>query len=167
MAALSSDNPAAPSPAPLPIGPQGVNFSATNLTNPTGITSTAAFVMVGLGLATNGPAALVPASTGRVLIIVSGAIGNNTASDGAIAQIRYGFGAAPANAAALAGNPVGGTRIVMQGNANSAALNAPFLLMGVITGLTLGTPIWLDLAVQAITGGTVSIVNPCVQAIEF
>lgn len=163
--ALGSDNPAAPTPAPLPIGPQGVNIMTFGAgVSPAGTTSLTG-VMMGLG---SGGSAFVftPTTTGRVLFIMGGAIANNTASDGAIVGLRYGIGTPPANGAAPAGaqmSPL--TRILP--SANSAALGFPITCVGIATALTLGVPVWVDAILFAITGGTATLTSAVAAAIEF
>ena len=70
--------------------------------NPTGTSNTTGLMM---GLA----GAITPAFTGRVFFSISGSIGSNTttAGRGAKTQMRFGTGAAPANAAALTGTSIG------------------------------------------------------------
>lgn len=69
--------------------------------NPTG-TSSATAVMMGLA------GAITPRFSGRVLLMISGAIFNAGIGQGATPQLSWGTGAAPTNGAALTGNQVGG-----------------------------------------------------------
>lgn len=105
-----------------------------------------------------------PAKTGRVLVTLVGDIYNPSGDgDGAATQLRYGTGSAPANGAALAGTAVGAiTKFI---NA-VAAERAPFSNTAVITGLTVGTTYWLDCSLKNITGGTATIENLTLTAVE-
>jgi hypothetical protein len=135
-------------------------LSASNITAPTGITDSvvATNYMVGLGVL------LTPQVTGSVDITISGNVSNTTGSDGAQLQIAYGTGTAPAKNAAVAGTLVGS--IFTDSTSGTTVL--PFVCRAVLTGLTLGQTIWIDLAQQALVGGAVVFgVNICVVANEF
>lgn len=123
--------------------------------NPTGTTSTGG-VMMGLA------GAITPTLTGRVLIIISGNITNGTASDGGSVTIRYGTGTAPSNAAALTGTAVGTSPQAVAGT-----VIAPFSVQAIVTSLTLSTAYWIDLSLAAVTGGTATIANVSISALEF
>lgn len=116
--------------------------------NPTGTTNTTG-VMMGLS------ATITPQFTGRVVVTVCGTLTNSTgtAGNGAKAQIRYGTGAAPANGAALTGTAVGSTQsaILERATANDPY---PFSLLTLVTGLSIGTPVWIDISLAAIAAGT-------------
>src|SRR5439155_2819066 len=124
--------------------------------NPVGTASTTG-VMMGLA------GSITPNRTGNVLIIISGDIFNNTINDGGTVQIRTGTGTAPINGAALTGTVRGGTP------ATTAAVGSeksPFSVNAVVTGLTLGTAVWLDLGVAAVIGGTATVENISISAVE-
>jgi hypothetical protein len=127
-------------------------LSVSTPADPTGTTDTTG-KMAGLAVS------FTPATTGRVAINISGNATNSgaTAGQGAKAQIRYGTSTAPTNGAALTGTTVGAmvTATLMR---NTADL-IPISLVGVITGLTLGTAYWLDLAEVALTSGTGQLKN--------
>lgn len=126
--------------------------------NPTGTSSTTG-VMMGLA------GSITPSRSGKVLIQVSGDIFNATAiADGGKAQIRWGTGSAPTNGAALTGTTAGG---LVQYIAATTAEKAPFSLNAVVTGLTLGTAVWIDLGLAAITGGTATVNDISISAIEL
>lgn len=131
--------------------------SQTASANPSGTTSTTS-VMMGL----NG--AITPVLTGRVLLIITGVILNNTIGDGSTVQASYGTGAAPSNAGALAGTQVGAPLAFV---ASTAAGQAPFAAVAIITGLVNNTTYWLDAALKAVTGGTATIKDVVVTAVEF
>lgn len=140
------------------------SIKTTQLTpsNPTG-TASATAVMMGLA---DGVAAgsIKLQGSGRLLIMLSGDIKNDTTGDGATVQLSYGTGTAPANGAALAGTQVGNTESF---TALTGVLVVPFSQQAVVSGLTVGTTYWLDAAVKAVTGGTASILNLSLTAIEL
>ena len=127
--------------------------------NPTGTTDTTGKMM---GLA----GTITPVSTGKILIVISGDIANDTIADGAAVQIRYGTGTAPANADALTGTAVGGLVSSTNPDIALATLNVPFSLNAIVTGLTPGTAYWIDTGLKAITGGTATISNVSISVIE-
>jgi hypothetical protein len=136
------------------------NYQATP-TNPTGTTNTTGLMM---GLA----GTITPATSGRVLFIISGNLQNSGTSigNGAKAQIRYGTGSAPANAGALTGNAVG-TVISSVNESTTANTVQPFSCNAVVTGLTPGTAYWIDITLAAIVAGTAAATNISISAIEF
>ena len=136
-----------------------VATSQATPSNPAGTTDTTGKMM---GLA----GTITPVSTGKILIIISGDIANDTIADGAAVQIRYGTGTAPANADALTGTAVGGLVSSTNPNIALATLTIPFSLNAVVTGLTLGTAYWIDTGLKAITGGTATISNVSISVIE-
>jgi hypothetical protein len=133
------------------------NGTQTNVSAPTGTTNTTG-VMMGLA------GAITPGTSGTVLVTICGQMGNTVSGDGCKYQIRYGTGSAPANAAALTGTAVG-----PQPNPiffPTPSYTSPFSITAVITGLTPGTAYWIDLTLAAVTGGTASVANVGVSAIE-
>ena len=133
--------------------------------NPTAPASTAAYAMQGLA------GAITPTKSGKVLLIISGYFTSSvtTAGDGILAQLSYGTGAAPANAAAVTGTQVGAVLEYMNpATVVAADVASPFSIQAVVTGLTLGTPYWLDLAAKAVANAShVGIANPSVTAVEL
>jgi hypothetical protein len=103
-------------------------------------------LMMGYGQAgTPGtPTVLTPVTTGRVFVIF------NTSGDGATLQIRYGTGTPPANGAPATGTAVGSSISI---KFITGVLVIPCTLSIVVTGLTLGTQYWFDLAANYVTGG--------------
>ncbi len=132
---------------------------------PTAPASTSAYAMQGLA------GTITPLRSGKVLLTISGtATGSTvTAGDGLEWQLSYGTGAAPANADAVTGTQVG----AVQENTNPATVTAadvhtPFSISAVITGLTLGTAYWLDLAAKSIaTASSGGLANVSVTAVEL
>lgn len=133
---------------------------ATALSTPTDQTGNATATQKMNGCA----GAITPVVTGRIVIIVNGTVLNASAiADGTSLQISYGTGTAPANAAALAGTQVGGIQKYV---ASTTAGKTPFCLAARVTGLTLGTAYWIDLAIADITGGTAAVTDVTITAFE-
>ena len=125
--------------------------------NPTGTTDTTGKMM---GLA----GAITLAASGKLLITITGTIFNTTAiADGGKVQIRYGTGTAPANAAALTGTAAGSLQRYI--TATTAEV-APFSVSAAVAGLALGT-YWIDVGLAAITGGTATITDVHIVAVEL
>lgn len=134
--------------------------TVTSQSTPANPALTASLVGVMMGLA----GAFTPIRTGSVLITVSGDVFNSIATDGATVQIRTGTGTAPANGVALTGTARGA-----QPGATSATAAAKtlFSITVIVTGLTLGVAIWIDLALAAVTGGNASVENVTIAASEI
>jgi hypothetical protein len=136
--------------------------SGALVASPTGTTS-ATGVMLGLS---NTAAAniITPAKTGRVLIMINGVVTNSAAGDGAFWHIRTGTGAAPANGAAPSGTQSGGQQSFTE-TAISLTVS-PFAIQAIVTGLALATPVWIDLVLGRLTGGTATMTQVNTSAIE-
>lgn len=140
------------------IPPTNVIQSASS--NPAGTTNTTG-VMMGLAVSFTPKSAV---GSGNVLIHITGDCFNATAiADGGKIQIRTGTGAAPINGAALTGTSVGSQVTFIQA---TTADKYPFSLSAIVTGLVLGTAIWIDVSLAAVTGGTATIENVSVCAVE-
>lgn len=129
--------------------------------NQTAINS-AAYLMNGLGAIASIPCRMEIGSTGRVLVLVSGDLVENATAQTATVQLRYGTGAAPANAGADTGTAVGSelTWVSLTGQ-----LTQTFALHSLISGLTAGADYWFDLAMKS-SAGTVQATNVNFCAIE-
>lgn len=124
---------------------------------PTGTTSASA-VMVGMATS------ITPTTTGRVIIISSGQMANSALSGGVTVDLRYGTGAAPANGAAATGTVVGTSQTI---SALLAGLKSGFSIAGVISGLSLNVPIWIDLSQMRLGGlGTSAVTGVTTTALE-
>ena len=141
----------------------GSNGSAGALVaSPTGTSNTGGVM---LGLSNSAPGNIItPQNTGRVAINICGVVAQNTSGDGANWNIRTGTGAAPANGAALTGTVTGGTQSM---TFLTGVLKIPFAISSYVVGLTIGTPLWIDLAFAAVTGGTVTMTQVMTTAFEF
>lgn len=121
-------------------------------------TGSLVFVMMGLAIL------FTPNKTGRVRITVQGQLGNTTTADGCTVQISTGTGGAPANGAAVTGTQQG---VAQTWTSLTGVLNAPLFVFAVVTGLAIGTQIWVDLAVKAVTGGSASVTSLVIDIEEF
>lgn len=130
----------------------------TNTAAPTG-TASATLVMAGLA------GAITPSVTGRMLFMVSGNMANNTTNDGCKVQLSYGTGGAPSNGGALTGTQTGTICITTQDL--TGADKCGFAIQSWVSTLTVGTTYWLDVAFAAITGGTASLTDVTITALEM
>lgn len=129
--------------------------------DPTGTTNTTGLMM---GLA----GAITPATTGRIRFAITGNLSNSGTSigNGCKAQLYFGTGSAPANAAAITGT-VSGAQLTSVNESTTASTKQPVSLEYIVSGLTLGTAYWFDAAIAAITAGTASLSNVTMTAMEF
>ena len=127
--------------------------------NPAG-TSSLSGVHMGLGSTIT----FTPVKSGKVMLMITGSIANNTASDGAKVQARFGTGAAPANGAAPTGTASGNQPTLTVAD---AAGKIPFCVCVILSGLTLGTAYWFDLLLTAITAGTATITDLTADVVEL
>lgn len=132
--------------------------SNKTIATPGSITSTTAPLMMGLA------GSITPAVGTAVFVTICGSIANSTLADGGTVQISYGTGTAPAGSAALTGTQIGS---VQKSSAAVAANTQGFSVSAVIAGLTAGTAYWLDLAVEALTGGSVTLTQVNIAAHEI
>jgi len=116
---------------------------------PTAPASTSAFKMQGLA------GSITPTHSGTVTITISGTIQNavTTVNSGIKIQISHGTGTAPSNAGTLAGTQDGQIQTYTLSVAATAAadVNTPFSITALVTGLTVGTAYWIDLAAESVT----------------
>lgn len=112
--------------------------------NPTGTTSTT-LVQAGIG------STFTPQGSGKILVIISGAMYNPTAGDGVEAIISWAAGSSvPVNGAAATGTTAGNTSSATSSSANYRNT----LICVALLNLVAGTEYWVDLQFAAITGGT-------------
>ncbi len=131
---------------PPNIVPGAPNSPAGGLLSPTPPTvmALAAAKMMGLGAT----AVVVPKVTGRCSVSFS-LNGSNSVVSQCHAQIYYGTGTAPSSGAAVTGTLVG----INQGNTPSAiSLIYNLNPSAIITGITVGTTYWLDMAFTNASG---------------
>lgn len=114
--------------------------------------------MMGLG------GAIKIQGSGRILVLVSGNCATSLTTGGVGAQISFGTGASPTNGAALTGTQSGALPTF---TGLTGLLSVPLALQTAVTGLTIGTTYWVDLAAKAITVGTASLTNLSLTIIEL
>lgn len=131
------------------VAPLSRAASTTSPANPTGTSSTSA-VMMGLG------GSITPTATGRVFATLSGNWVNTVIADGCNYTMRFGTGAAPANGVAATGTIMSSNPGVTATVGNTAQ---PIAFSGYVGTLTVGTAYWVDLAFNAVTGGTCTFGN--------
>lgn len=153
---LNTNTAASPTWSPLSVGAGGAQAAAVSSTpaNPTQ-TSSATYVMMGLA------GSITPKFTGRVLLMASGNV-TATNAQTATAQLSVGTGTAPVNGAAVTGTQ-GGNQVTFTGL--TGALTGDYDSQWLFTGLTLGTAVWLDIALKS-SSGNVSLTNLALTAIE-
>lgn len=133
----------------------------TTQSTPSTTASTASTTLVMLGVA----GSITPKATGILLIIINGVGFNTTAADGYKVQISFGTGTAPTNGAALTGTQAGG--VVTCTRAQAASVHIPYSTNAIVTGLTIGTTYWIDLAYAAVTGGAATVSDVSLTVIEL
>jgi hypothetical protein len=143
----------------LPVAPEVV------VTNSTLFSS---FVMAGLQ---SGVSTLTPTATGRILVIVCGSAGGTGTVVEGVFQLHYGAGNGPAPGAAVTGTAVGALSAynVYVGSVTPQNVAVPFMTAAVISGLTVGSPYWIDIAVEGALGVTALARNTtiAISAIEI
>jgi len=143
--------------------PQKVSIQVTPV-DPTTTNSTVG-VMMGIGAS----ASITPTFTGKLMIIISGDIDNDTGDNGSQVQIRTGTGTPPINGAALTGTTRGGLvkMIVIASGGATNITRVPFSLNTIISGLTLNTTLWIDISLASITGGVSRVRDISVSVVEL
>ena len=125
---------------------------ATNA-SPSNPTQTSSGTAVMMGLA----GTITPSTTGNILIVVTGDISQSSTC---FVTLRRGTGTAPANGVTATGTALGPSiSSFLTGGA------IPFSLTGVLTGQSLGTALWIDLALTS-SGGACIITNIDIAAME-
>ena len=130
---------------------------ATNTSAAPAGTASLTAVMMAIG------GAITPLTSSRVRIVVSGQLSNNTLNDGATVDLRFGTGVAPVNGAAVTGTLVGISQTM---TALVAAARSGFCISGMATGLAIGTAIWVDVSLLAVTAGTATVTGVTVSLSE-
>jgi len=123
-------------------------FSQDNPANPTGTTVTSGYVMMGINKG------FTPQTSGNVTITLNGNENNNTVGDGVHVFLVYGTGTAPTNGQAFTGTACNTTAPYF--TAISGLNSAPYAIVCNIQDLNLQQNYWIDVAVQAVGGGTAS-----------
>jgi hypothetical protein len=128
------------------------NFNTVNL----GAYTTTSLTGIMAGLA----ALITPTATGKLNITIYGTGRNDTASQGALLQMRYGTGTAPANGAAPTVGTAMGSLCNIGLAGNPANMRVPFSMTAIVTGLALNTAVWMDISLAVTpSSGTVTLSN--------
>jgi hypothetical protein len=133
--------------------------------NPTGTTSET-LLMMGLGSTCK----LTPVYSGRVIldfIGIASLTGSSTLNVGASYQVFFGTGTAPVNGAATTGTALGALKVVFVNSSAADEGSLPFSFGGRIQDLSVGTPVWFDIAVKSDNGGLAGVTNLDCSANEF
>lgn len=140
--------------------------SQKTVASPTFPSSTSSFLMQGLA------GSITPATTGNIVITISGTINAasaTTVDNGVTYQLSYGTGGAPTSNTALAGTQIGVVQTYTSAVAPTAVgdVNVPFSITYRVTGLTLSTAYWIDLAAKSVTTASdMGFVNVMIVAME-
>lgn len=141
-------------------GPTGSISAVTSFATASDPTTTTSLVGVMMGLART----INPIRSGKILILISGDVDNDTNSRGSLLQIRYGTGTPPVNGSALTGTPVGGLVRFFQ---NNDIIISPFQLSGIVSNLTIDVNVWVDISLASVAGGTSRVRDISVSIIEI
>lgn len=135
--------------------------AATNKTvaSPGSVTATSpTYLMLGLA------GTITPNVHGVISVSICGSTTDATLADTISVQVSYGTGTAPTNGAALAGTQAGA--LVQQSQAVATDIQS-FCSTAVVSGLTVGTAYWLDLAVGSSGGAAITFGSTNVAAGEI
>jgi hypothetical protein len=139
-----------------PLGPG--NFAQTNVAAPAGNIG-GTNTMMGLAVY------LTPTHSGNVVFSVGGVTQNTTASGGVQIQARYGTGTAPVNGTGASGASAGAVPNVIPG---STTAQVGFSIVGVVSGLAIGTTYWFDISIMATgAGGGAYVKNVYAACVEL
>ena len=111
------------------------------------------------------PSKITPVTSGTILVIVTGLLVNDTSSDGATVQVRYGPIATPGGTISSPGTALGQPKLMYAFGPTVASM--PFSVSQIITGLTLSAACYIDLELYNITGGKASVFNVDIVLIEL
>jgi len=125
-------------------------------------TDTTTYENNGYGAIASIPCTLTPGATGRVMVMWSGDQTSNATAQTHTMQMVYGTGAAPANNTAVSGTAIGGEVAWVS---LTGQLRTPFSIAYLITGLTLGTTYYFDIACKS-SAGNVALKNVNFLAFE-
>lgn len=93
---------------------------------------------------------ITPSKTGRVRVCVTGCVELSNSLGTAAFQVKYGTSTAPIQGSAT----IGTSGTVGEYSSYGAAMRSNFAIEFELSGLTLSTPIWLDLSCRQLSSGT-------------
>ena len=137
-------------------GLSGAN-NITTVAAPSGTTSTAAYVMMGISSGSTSN------TSARFIVMASGQMANNILNDGCTLQLYYGTGTPPVNGAAVTGTALG---ISQTRTSLIAGDSGGWAFMITMPTVTPGVAFWVDVALKAVTGGTASITGVTISLFE-
>jgi hypothetical protein len=108
--------------------------------------------------------AFTPVSSGNIFIYIQAQCSSTVAHNGWSQTLRVGTGTAPVGGAAATGSQIGLQSIL---TAPAATDFTSCNMGGIVPGLTVGVPIWVDESWSAVTGGTASIIRISVFVFEL
>jgi hypothetical protein len=154
-----------------PVAALGASYATlqTSLANPAGSGSTS-FVYMGLGVGSPPTGAkITPTATGKLFVSVTGSAYNTVADHITSVLMYYGTGTAPANQAPAPGSGIGFGGGVQSGWTAGAPANVrnAFGMSGIITGLAIGVPVWLDVGISTSSGGGAAVGFVAISAAEL
>lgn len=137
----------------------------TTPANPSAISpGTTTAQMLGLANGT-GPSLLTPVATGRVYYDITFSVVVGSTTNGATFQCSHGTGSAPANGANVTGTQDGSALAYLAGATTEKAV---VHCSGIVTGATLSTALWFDVAALNTTGSqAITASAPMFNAFEF
>jgi hypothetical protein len=115
-----------------------------------------------MGLGASAGFFITPSRTGRIVATIAGCAANNSNNSGFNITGRFGTGTAPANGDPVTGTAWSTTQHYFQSSSKDVS---GFTVIGGNPSLTLGTPVWFDISVAAVAGGTVTVTD--VQALLY
>lgn len=118
-------------------------------------------VMAGYGADATQPVVYTPQFTGKLRVLIVVGVGQLTAGANTTLSGQYGTGTAPAAAAAVTGTvfPQGTFNIRVPSVVTGTATNAQATISAVLSGLTIGTKYWFDIALSTQTSADQSQIN--------
>lgn len=125
-------------------------------------TASATYVMGGNGATWT----ITPLSTGRARVMITGTMTTSTTNSDSFCLGKYGTGTAPIGGAAVTGTSMTTSETRVTNSGASGNLTA-FAYYAEITGLTINTAYWFDIAQKIIGGGTTTINALVVSIQEF
>ena len=105
-----------------------------------------------------------PSKSGNLVALLLFAFSVNVINQGCRFRLKHGTGAAPATGAAETGTTDYDLDSFL---GNTASIVLPLTLTGLLTGLTLGTPIWIDVAAAVGGANTITLDHPLLILVEF
>jgi hypothetical protein len=106
-----------------------------------------------------------------MLVVISGDVTNSAAGDGANVQCMFGTGTAPVNGAAVTGTAIGSLKKWL--SSPTTPDKGHFVCAGIVVMTTVPATqagvlnFWIDVAFDAVTGGTATLADVDISAHEL